>query len=100
VPQDPKSPPLTGLLVAISIVALWIGSAIYVCKLDVTKLLPLGILPAILGRTFIQNYLGIGSPQCANISGNRHQSIAADTWLILFNPSFSAPSPDPLKFAQ
>jgi beta-carotene/zeaxanthin 4-ketolase len=59
VQHDPKSPPLTGLLVAMAIVALWIGSLIYICKLDVTTLLPLGILPVMLGRTLIQTGLFI-----------------------------------------
>jgi beta-carotene/zeaxanthin 4-ketolase len=59
VPHDPKSSPLTGLLVAIAIVALWIGSLICVCKLDVAQLFPLGILAVILGRTFIQTGLFI-----------------------------------------
>ncbi|WP_309734401.1 hypothetical protein [Chamaesiphon sp. OTE_75_metabat_556] len=58
-PHAPKSPPLTGLLVAIATGSLWIGSLIYVCKLDVTQLLPVGILPVILGRTFIQTGLFI-----------------------------------------
>jgi beta-carotene/zeaxanthin 4-ketolase len=59
VQHDPKSPPLTGLLVAIAIVALWIGSFLSVCKLDVATLLPVGLLPVILGRTFIQTGLFI-----------------------------------------
>ncbi len=54
-----KSPPLTGLLVATAIVALWIGSLAFVFTLDVSALLPLGIVPVILGRTFIQTGLFI-----------------------------------------
>ncbi|WP_310489461.1 fatty acid desaturase [Chamaesiphon sp. VAR_69_metabat_338] len=57
--HDLKSPPLTGLLVATTIVAFWLGSLAWVCSLDVSTLLPLGIFPVILGRTFIQTGLFI-----------------------------------------
>ena len=57
--HDSKSPQLMGLVVAISIVSLWIGSLVFVFSLDVGKLLPLGIIPVMLGRTFIQTGLFI-----------------------------------------
>jgi beta-carotene/zeaxanthin 4-ketolase len=46
-------------MVASAIVALWIGSLAFVFTLDVSALLPLGIVAVILGRTFIQTGLFI-----------------------------------------
>ncbi len=56
---DPRSPQWTGVVVASTIVALWITSLVLVFSLDVSTLLPLGILPIVLGRTFIQTGLFI-----------------------------------------
>jgi beta-carotene/zeaxanthin 4-ketolase len=46
-------------VVATTIVALWIASLVLVFSLDVSQLLPLGIFPIVLGRTFIQTGLFI-----------------------------------------
>ena len=57
--HDLKSPPLTGLLVAAGIIAIWIGSLTLLLLIDISELAPVWILPAILGRTFIQTGLFI-----------------------------------------
>jgi beta-carotene/zeaxanthin 4-ketolase len=54
---DPKSKPLVGFLVAIIIIILWIGSLDFFLFVSISKLLPLWILLAILGRTFVQTGL-------------------------------------------
>jgi beta-carotene/zeaxanthin 4-ketolase len=59
VQHNPKSPQLTGLMVATTIVALWISSLALVCSIDIDRLNPLGIFPIILARTFIQTGLFI-----------------------------------------
>jgi beta-carotene/zeaxanthin 4-ketolase len=59
VQPDLKLKPLTGLLVASGIVVLWIGSLELLSFIDVAQLTPSWILPAILGRTFIQTGLFI-----------------------------------------
>jgi beta-carotene/zeaxanthin 4-ketolase len=59
VQHDRKLPQLTGILVASAIVALWIGSLAIVFAIDVSALLPFGIVPVILARTFIQTGLFI-----------------------------------------
>jgi beta-carotene/zeaxanthin 4-ketolase len=57
--HDSKSPPLTGLLVAALVIASWIGSLALLSFIDISELIPGWILPAILGRTFIQTGLFI-----------------------------------------
>jgi beta-carotene ketolase (CrtW type) len=59
VQHDLKSKPLTGLLVASIIVVLWISSLEFLSFIDIAQLTLLWILPAILGRTFIQTGLFI-----------------------------------------
>lgn len=56
---DPLAKPLTGLLVASVIVVLWISSLGFLLSIDTAQVIPLGILPAILGRTFLQTGLFI-----------------------------------------
>ncbi len=56
---DSKIKPLIGLLFAIAIVAIWIGSLGFLSTLNVEQLSPLGVLLAVLGRTFIQSGLFI-----------------------------------------
>jgi beta-carotene/zeaxanthin 4-ketolase len=50
---------LTGLVVAIVIIALWIGSLVLVFSIDISQLMPLSIVPIVLGRTFVQTGLFI-----------------------------------------
>jgi beta-carotene ketolase (CrtW type) len=50
---------LTGLLIASLIVVLWISSLGFLSFIDIAELSPLWILPAIVGRTFIQTGLFI-----------------------------------------
>ena len=57
--RNPKGEPLTGLLVAWSIVSLWVGSLVFLASIDIAQWLPLYLLPTILGRTFIQTGLFI-----------------------------------------
>ncbi|WP_245894281.1 fatty acid desaturase [Chamaesiphon polymorphus] len=57
--HDRKLPQLTGIMVASAIVALWIVSLGIVFAIDVPTLLPFGIVPVILARTFIQTGLFI-----------------------------------------
>ena len=57
--RNPKGEPLTGLLVAWSIVSLWVGSLVFLASVDIAQWLPLYLLPTILGRTFIQTGLFI-----------------------------------------
>jgi beta-carotene/zeaxanthin 4-ketolase len=59
VQPDLKTNSLTGLLVAFVIVAAWISSLAFLSCIDIAKLLPLWLLTAILGRTFIQTGLFI-----------------------------------------
>jgi beta-carotene/zeaxanthin 4-ketolase len=59
VQHDPKSRSLTGLVVAVAIVAIWGGSLALLLSLDIDRLTPIWILPAILGRTFVQTGLFI-----------------------------------------
>jgi beta-carotene/zeaxanthin 4-ketolase len=59
VQHDLKTNSLTGLLVASVIMLLWIGSLEYLFFIDIVQLTPLWILPAIIGRTFIQTGLFI-----------------------------------------
>jgi beta-carotene/zeaxanthin 4-ketolase len=59
VQHEPQSHALKGLLVATVIVMLWIGSLAFLSFIDISELIPLWILPAILGRTFIQTGLFI-----------------------------------------
>jgi beta-carotene/zeaxanthin 4-ketolase len=59
VQNDPKLQSLQGLLVATVIVTLWISSLVLLSSIDLSQLIPLWILPAILGRTFIQTGLFI-----------------------------------------
>jgi beta-carotene/zeaxanthin 4-ketolase len=54
-----KLPPLTGLLVAGTIVTLWIGSLWYCASIDIIRLTPWWIVLTVLGRTFIQTGLFI-----------------------------------------
>ncbi|MEP0892167.1 fatty acid desaturase [Leptolyngbya sp. FACHB-16] len=55
---NPKSKLSTGLLVASVIVGLWLGSLAFLCT-NIVQFTPQWILPAILGRTFIQTGLFI-----------------------------------------
>ena len=57
--HDLKSQPLTGLLVAAIVIVSWISSLELLSFIDISELIPLWILPAILGRTFIQTGLFI-----------------------------------------
>lgn len=57
--RNPKGDSLTGLLVAWSIVSLWVGSLVFLASVDIAQWLPLYLLPAILGQTFIQTGLFI-----------------------------------------
>jgi beta-carotene/zeaxanthin 4-ketolase len=59
VQHDPKLQSLTGILVATVIVMLWIGSLAFLSFINICQLLPLWILPAVLGRIFIQTGLFI-----------------------------------------
>lgn len=59
VQHEPKSAPLTGILVAIAIVTIWIGSLVLCSSIDLTQFPPGGIVLAILGRTSIQTGLFI-----------------------------------------
>jgi len=54
-----KSPQLLSLAVASAIVGIWIGSLVFVFRLDVATLGPMGIVTVLLGRTFIQTGLFI-----------------------------------------
>ncbi len=56
---ETRSFSLTGLLVAVTIAILWIGSLGFLSFVDICQLLPVWILVAILGRTFIQTGLFI-----------------------------------------
>jgi beta-carotene/zeaxanthin 4-ketolase len=58
VQHDIKPKPLTGLLVALLIVVLWISSLGFL-SIDIAQRTPLWILPAIVGRMFIQTGLFI-----------------------------------------
>ncbi len=57
--HDLKSKSLMGLLVASVIIALWIISLGFLLFIDMARLIPIWIVPAILGRTFIQTGLFI-----------------------------------------
>ena len=57
--HDPKSQSWKGLLVATVIAILWIWSLVCLSFVDIYQLSLLWILPAILGRTFIQTGLFI-----------------------------------------
>jgi beta-carotene/zeaxanthin 4-ketolase len=59
VQYDLKSQPLTGLLAAVVIVSIWIGSLVFLSFIDITQSITILILLAILGRTFIQTGLFI-----------------------------------------
>lgn len=59
VQHDLKLESLTGLLVASVIVVLWISSLAFLSCIDLAQLTPLWLLPAILGRIFIQTGLFI-----------------------------------------
>jgi len=59
VQHDLKAKPFTGLIVAAVIGILWIGSLKFLLFTDIAHLTPLWLLPAILGRTFIQTGLFI-----------------------------------------
>jgi beta-carotene/zeaxanthin 4-ketolase len=59
VQRETRSFSLTGILVAVTIAILWIGSLGLLSFIDVFQLLPGWILVAILGRTFIQTGLFI-----------------------------------------
>jgi beta-carotene/zeaxanthin 4-ketolase len=59
VQHKPKLQSLTGILVATIIAIVWIGSLVFLSFIDIYKLLPLWILPAVLGRIFIQTGLFI-----------------------------------------
>jgi beta-carotene/zeaxanthin 4-ketolase len=62
VQHDLKAKPFIGLIVAVAIGILWIGSLKFLLFADIaqlTPLTPLWLLPAILGRTFIQTGLFI-----------------------------------------
>lgn len=54
-----KTNPFTGLLIASIIVAFWIGSLAFLAHVDLAALKPLWLLPAVLGRTFVQTGLFI-----------------------------------------
>lgn len=54
-----KLPPLAGLLVAGTIVLIWIGSLGFCSAIDISRISPVWIVPAILVRTFIQTGLFI-----------------------------------------
>lgn len=56
---DPKAEPPIGLLVAMAIAALWLSSLEFLLRADIKQFTPLLIVPAILGRTFIQSGLFI-----------------------------------------
>lgn len=57
--QHDLTKPFTGLLVASTIMVLWLSSLTFLLATDMTQLKPLWLLPAILGRTFIQTGLFI-----------------------------------------
>jgi beta-carotene/zeaxanthin 4-ketolase len=59
VQPDPRAKSLTGLLVALVIVSSWISSLAFLSCLNINQLLPLWLLPIILGRMFIQTGLFI-----------------------------------------
>jgi beta-carotene/zeaxanthin 4-ketolase len=59
VQHKPKLQSLTGILIATIIAIVWIGSLAFLSFIDIYKLLPLWILPAVLGRIFIQTGLFI-----------------------------------------
>lgn len=71
-----------------TIVALWIASFVLVCSIDVTRLLPLGIFPVILGRTFIQTGLFIVAHDAIHgsvLPGNRRvNQLFGHLTLILY----------------
>jgi beta-carotene/zeaxanthin 4-ketolase len=80
VQHEPKLPQSIGILVALAIVALWIGSLILVCRLDISTLWPVWILPIFLGRIFIQTGLFIVAHDAIHgsvLPGNRivNQSV-------------------------
>lgn len=54
-----EAKPLTGLLVALMIVVLWISSLGFLFSIDIAQLSPGWVLPAVLGRTFVQTGLFI-----------------------------------------
>ncbi len=54
-----KAKAFTGLLVAAIVVMLWISSLVFLSSLDIAQLAIIGIVPAVLGRTFIQTGLFI-----------------------------------------
>lgn len=54
-----NSKSLTGLLVALAIMGIWLISLAFLLFTDIARLTPLWILPAILGRMFIQTGLFI-----------------------------------------
>lgn len=56
---DLKAQPCPGLLVASIIVMLWISSLGFLSSLDIAQLTTVGILPAVLVRTFLQTGLFI-----------------------------------------
>lgn len=57
--HDLQAKPLRGLLVALVVVVLWISSLAFLLFIDIDPLTPLWLLPAVLGRTFIQTGLFI-----------------------------------------
>jgi beta-carotene/zeaxanthin 4-ketolase len=57
VQHEPNSPTLTGLVVAVAIVAIWIVSLVVLLAINIDRFIPFGILTAILVRTFIQTGL-------------------------------------------
>jgi beta-carotene/zeaxanthin 4-ketolase len=59
VQRDLKLKQSIGLLVSLAIVILWIGSLEYLFFIDIDQLTPLWILPAVVGRAFIQTGLFI-----------------------------------------
>jgi beta-carotene/zeaxanthin 4-ketolase len=56
---DQKSNPATGFFIAMVIIILWMGSLAFFLFVNIVWLMPVWILPAILGRTFIQTGLFI-----------------------------------------
>jgi beta-carotene/zeaxanthin 4-ketolase len=59
VQHELRSRPFTGILVAAIVVTIWIGSLAFCCAIEIDRSTYLGILPGVLGRTFIQTGLFI-----------------------------------------
>lgn len=57
--HDIKTEPMVGLIVAGIIMFVWSGSLTFLLFVDIAQWMPLCLLPAILGRTFIQTGLFI-----------------------------------------